>query len=84
MMEQGKNKTAKTLNIRFYECEHGGDLARYEEDLTKSGASIIDSGFSDDEEEGWARITIEDLDAFRSTFTKTEAFDFSNLADFWR
>lgn len=78
----------KRLTLRFYECEHTGDLSRYEDDVFESGAKVIESGFSPglspDEEEAWVRIEIEDFEAFRAKFIKTEAFEFSNVAEVWK
>jgi len=74
-------ETKKRLTLRYYECEHIGDLSRYEDAVFESGAKVIESDFSPDEEEAWIRIEVEDFAAFRKRFRKTEGWDFCNLAD---
>ena len=66
--------------IVFGECEHDGDLNRYEEDLVACGAKIIGREINDDSEEGYVLVEVVDKNKFMEGFKKTDSFGFSSLA----
>ena len=65
------------LNLTFSECEHSGDLERYEEDIRKCGGTIIMSDCKPDDEEGYIMFNVEDRKDFIEKFRKTESYGFS-------
>jgi len=67
--------------IRFYECEHRGDLDHYVEDLTQSGADILRSRETG-EDECMVEISVADWREFLTRFKKTNSYDFSHLAPY--
>lgn len=71
----------KTLNLRFRNCEHGGDLARFEDDVVAAGASVVEADVDLDAERGiiTAEVEDKDYDTFLAKFKATRAYDFSNL-----
>ena len=68
--------------LKFYECEHEGDLSHYKADITASGGKVISSRLSDDEESepGIIVFEIEDKNTFLAKFKTTDSYGFSNLA----
>lgn len=64
------------ITLRFSECEHGGDLARYSDDVIKAGGSIISEDVDLDNEQGVIIVEVEDKAAFVAAFKKTDAADF--------
>jgi hypothetical protein len=67
--------------IRFYECEHNGDLDRYVEDLRACGAEILSQVVDEDAEEGVVEVEVLDTCDFLARFKKTDSFGFSNIGD---
>jgi len=67
-------------SIRFYECEHNGDMENYLVDLKDSGAVIGDWTIDEDEEVGTVYVVIEDVEKFKTKFAETVSYEFSSLA----
>jgi hypothetical protein len=70
--------TPKTFNLRFYECEHGGDLNRYIEDLRQCGSTVKDSKLDADAEEAVVRVEVPDFNSFRTAWEQTESSDYAD------
>lgn len=71
------------ITLRFYECEHHGDMEMYIKDVMKSGAKGISrERVNEDEEECSMVVDVEDKAEFLRKFKTTEAYGFSNLADY--
>jgi hypothetical protein len=68
----------KTLTLEFYECEHGGDLNNYMEDIIECGGKIIDSDIDYEAEIGEVVVEVEDEKAFNKLFEETDSYDFLN------
>lgn len=71
----------RTLHLRFYECEHGGDLERYLTDLRESGASLLRPTFNQETQEAVVEFTVTDFLAFKTAFQKTDSADFADSLD---
>lgn len=71
----------KTLFLRFYECEHGGDLEHYLTDLRESGATLLRPQFDPDAEEAVVEFTVTDFPAFKTAFQQTDSADFADSLD---
>lgn len=73
--------TAKTMEVRFYECEHEGDLNAYVSDLQASGARVLSAKCDGDypSTSGTVEIHVDDFAGFMVKFSETDAFDFSSL-----
>ena len=69
---------SRTGVIRFYECEHQGDLNNYCDDLIASGAKVTQRTL-DEDEEGLVKVEVEDYAAFMAKFKTTDAFQMSSL-----
>ena len=69
----------KDLRIEFSECEHDGDLRVYLNDLTESGAIILDSVIDDGEETALVNIRVVDVNDFLKKFKMTDSHGFSSL-----
>ncbi len=67
--------------LRFYECEHQGDLNTYLDDVRASGGQVLQSQLSEDDEEGVAQIQVSDFSAFKAAFQKTDSADFCDSLD---
>ncbi len=65
-----------TLNMTFHECEHRGDLDDYLWDLRDCGATILDFDLNEAAEEAEVRFRVEDLNAFKRAWQKTDSADF--------
>lgn len=72
---------SRTLHLRFYECEHQGDLQTYLEDLRSAGAAILAHQLEPDVEEAVVRIQVEDFPAFKTAFQQTDSADFCDSLD---
>ncbi len=72
----------KTLTIRFHECEHSGDLDHYAHDVGASGGRIVSESLNEEAETGTLTVEVDDVDAFKAKFAKTDSHDFSSLAPF--
>ncbi len=72
---------SQTLHLRFYECEHDGDLQTYLEDVQKSGAKVLDHHLDTNAEEAVVKLQIEDFQTFKADFQKTESADFADSLD---
>ena len=71
----------KTI-IDFYECEHGGDMDNYIDDLYESGAVIVSSQLNFDEETYKIVVDFEKeekKEKFLIKFKETDSFSFSSL-----
>ena len=62
----------KTIHIKFYECEHNGDLDNYKSDIRDSGGKILNSGLNYEAETGWVEVEIDDK--FWERFKQTDAY----------
>ena len=62
--------------IRFYECEHEGDVSRYAEGVITAGGSVVSESF--DEESGSGRVVaeVDSLEAFKKRLHDTGGDDF--------
>ena len=69
----------KTIRMTFYECEHGGDLEYYTDDLVLSGAKIISSHVDHDAEIGHVMAEVDDYDLFLEKFKVTDSYGFSQF-----
>lgn len=70
----------KRYNIRFYECEHHGDLGNYAQELGECGATIVKQTLDEDNEEGVVKIEInESQSEFIEKFKQTDSYYFSHL-----
>jgi len=67
------------MNVYFYECEHGGDLDNYANDLRESGANVLRASCNHETETGVIEIEINDKEKFMKAFSKTESFGYSSL-----
>ena len=66
------------FHLRFYECEHQGDLNTYLDDVRACGGQVLQSQLSEDDEEGVAQIQVTDFPAFKKAFQQTDAADFAD------
>jgi hypothetical protein len=69
------------IHLRFYECEHQGDLNTYLQDVIASGGQVIDYQLDEDAEEAIAKIEVDDFSAFKAAFQKTSSADFCESLD---
>jgi hypothetical protein len=69
------------FHLRFYECEHQGDLNTYLDDVRACGGNVLQSQLSEADEEGVAHIQVSDFPAFKDAFQKTETADFCDSLD---
>lgn len=65
------------LIINFYECEHGGDLDKYINDLHACGASVVNCEPNYEAETAEVEISVDDKNVFFEKFFKTDACSFS-------
>lgn len=72
---------SRILHLRFYECEHHGDLQTYLDDVREAGATVLDHHLDQDAEEAVVKLQVEDFDAFKSTFQKTSSANFADSLD---
>ena len=63
--------------IHFGECEHEGDLNRYMEDLTQSGAHVILHELNYEAETAEVHVEIKDKKDFLTRFKQTDSIEFS-------
>jgi|GEM_PF-650501 len=66
------------IHLRFYECEHHGDLNRYLEDLRSSGATVLDHRPDLEAEEAVVKIQVSDFPSFKTAFQKMDSADFTD------
>lgn len=64
------------IRCRFYECEHSGDLARYEEDVIAAGARVLDKQCDRDADVGFITAEVADVHAFKLKLAETPSGDF--------
>jgi hypothetical protein len=64
------------LRLVFHECEHSGDLAMYAQDLTRSGATIVNQRVDENTEVGVFTVEVESSTRFMTEFLKTTSFGF--------
>ncbi|MDF3130380.1 hypothetical protein P0Y35_14330 [Kiritimatiellaeota bacterium B1221] len=67
--------------LRFYECEHHGDLNAYLDDVRACGGDVLQSHLLEEDEEGRAQVEVTDFPAFKVAFQKTETADFCDSLD---
>lgn len=67
-----------TFHLRFYECEHQGDLYSYLDELTSCGASVLDSTLNEDQEEAVVKVEVADFKAFKAAWEQTFSSDFAD------
>jgi hypothetical protein len=72
---------SRTIHLRFYECEHHGDLNAYVHDLRQSGAKVLDQCLNEAAEEAVVKLTVEDFPAFKAAWQQTESADFADSLD---
>lgn len=68
------------LRLRFYGCDHEGDLLRHEDGLIALGAKVCELG-SLDGESGTIDIEVSDPEAFKTALKTSEVNDF--LSSMW-
>jgi len=73
--------TPKTINLRFCEIEHQGDLDPVIEDLGRSGAEILGHQLNEDAEEAVIRIRVPDLPTFLQRFKQTDSAGYCDTLD---
>ena len=79
-MENKQNQNESiTVDYEFFECEHGGDLDDIIYDIHKSGGFVISSDHDYEEETCVCTIKVDDLEAFKSQFATTQAYNFTNI-----
>ena len=66
------------MHLTFYECEHGGDLDHYLDDIYNSGGKVIRSQVERDEECS-VLVEVEDKQDFLKRFKRTKSYGFSDL-----
>ena len=76
--------TPKTLCMRFYECEHHGDLDDFVRELGQCGATVLESSLDEAAEEALVRIEVIDFPAFKAAWQATDAADFATSLDWFR
>jgi len=64
--------------LEFYECEHSGDLDNYVSDMLDCGATILSSSVDTEDEIGYVRFEVDDIETFMFKFKDTEAYEFVN------
>ena len=74
----------EVFNLYFSECEHGGDLERYEDDVRSAGGTIVASNVNPDEETGIVTTSFSSRTEFMEEFKKTDSFDFYEGAIFFK
>ncbi len=79
-----KAEKTNKLRLRFYECEHSGDLSLYEDDVAKAGGEILESSMDEDAEVGIILVETKDPAEFKRRFMETDSFGFSNVSDVWK
>jgi hypothetical protein len=66
------------FHLRFYECEHQGDLNAYLDDIRACGGQVLQSQLSEADEEGVAQIEVTDFPAFKAAWEQTDSADFAD------
>ena len=74
-------KGPRKFRLAFYECEHGGDMDNYIDDVAKAGGRVTDTSLNEDAETCYLTIEVADYAAFLEAFKKTDSFGLSNLGD---
>jgi len=63
----------------FHECEHSGDMERYEDDVRKAGGRVLHSHVNYATEIGAMDFEVENETAFRKAFAQTESAGFARF-----
>ncbi len=64
------------VRLRFYECEHGGDLANYAEGVILAGGSVLEQDYDPEAETGFVVAEVSDLETFKAKLNATGGADF--------